>query len=130
MSPKTNPKLQRFDDGRLEVYRWHNHAPPGEYPERVLILRYTLPYQERTVGMQRYWTAHESKVRISHLLRCPLPPDTDGYLRPVSTEDVVMLRDGQQYTIRQIQYPEDIVPRVMDLTLEVAAQRHEVHSDD
>ncbi len=121
--------IQRFDDGLLRVYRLENIAPPGEYPEDGLTLLYTLPYRERTVGVQRHWLAAEAKVKISHLLRCPRPPDTPTHKRAISTADVVQLRDGLQYAIRQIQYPEDILPPVMDLTLELSAQQWEVRDD-
>jgi len=36
----------------------------------------------------------------------------------VSTQDVVIPTDGEQYKIVQVQYPEDVYPPVMDLSLE------------
>jgi len=39
----------------------------------------------------------------------------------VSTQDVAIPNDGRQYRIVQVQYPEDVQPPVMDLTLEEVA---------
>jgi len=38
--------------------------------------------------------------------------------RNVSAQDIAIPNDGRQYKITFIQYPEDIDPPVMDLTLE------------
>jgi len=77
-----------------------------------------LRYKERTVGMSRYWAAMQTQARIDLVLRMP-------QLRNVSLHDVVIPVDGQQYRIVQVQYPEDIDPPVMDLSL----QRLEVAYD-
>ena len=47
-------------------------------------------------------------------------------LDDVTTHDVVSLRDGKQYDIKQIQYPPDIYPRMMDLSLERRADKYDV----
>jgi hypothetical protein len=39
-------------------------------------------------------------------------------IREVSTHDIAIPNDGKHYDIVQIQYPEDIEPPVMDLSLE------------
>ena len=48
---------------------------------------------------------------MSYVLRCPR-------LRDVSAQDIAVPNDGKQYRIVLMQYPEDINPPVMDLTLE------------
>jgi hypothetical protein len=50
-------------------------------------------------------------VKIAYVLRCPR-------LREISTQDIAIPNDGKQYRIENVQYPEDIYPPVMDLTLE------------
>lgn len=104
-------KPQTFNDGSVKIYEVINTAPPGKKPIKEVIYKNTLRYHERTVGLNRYYKALQLNAKIKYVLRCPC-------LRSVSTQDVAIPNDGKQYHIKQIQYPEDIKPRVMDLTLE------------
>ena len=112
-------KPQTFNDGVANIYSVCNIASPGGMPKDGLQLKVgCLRYKERTVGMSRYWAAMQTQARIDLVLRMP-------QLRNVSLHDVVIPTDGQQYKIVQIQYPEDVEPPVMDLSL----QRLEVAYD-
>jgi hypothetical protein len=105
-------KAPSFNDGALMIYNVGNIAPAGNKPKEGLTLKVgPLHYEERTVGMSRFWTALQAQVSIDLLLRVP-------QLRSVSTQDIAIPNDGQQYEIKQIQYPEDVSPPVMDLSLE------------
>jgi hypothetical protein len=73
--------------------------------------------------MSRYYAAMQANVQISYVLRCPR-------LRSVSTQDVAVPNDGAQYAIRQIQYPEDVVPPVMDLTLEAVTSPYAIYQPE
>lgn len=114
-----NKQHQQFNDGVVKIYSVSNIAEPGKMPVETLELKYTLRYKERTVGLQRYYTALQANITVSHVLRCP-------FLRNVSTQDIAIPNDGQQYRIVQIQRPEDIDPPVMDLTLERVTQDYEI----
>lgn len=106
------PKPQTFNDGVANIYSVGNIACPGGMPKDGLQLKVAyLRYKERTVGMSRFWTAMQVNAKIGRLLRMPRVTD-------VSTQDVVILTDGEQYKIVQVQYPEDVYPPVMDLSLE------------
>lgn len=109
---------QTFNDGIVSIYAVSNQAEPGKMPKEKLYIKKRLRYKERTVGLIRMWTAKQDNVKISHLFRVPLQRD-------ISTQDVAVLPDGNQYKIKSIQYPEDIVPPVMDLTLEEVVQKYE-----
>lgn len=112
-------KPQTFNDGVVNIYLVDNIATPGNMPKEGLALKVgPLRYKERVVGMGRYWTAIQSQARISMLLRVQR-------LRSVSTQDIAIV-DGEQYKIVQIQHPEDIVPPVMDLSLERLESKYEV----
>ena len=106
---KTKP--QTFNDGNLRIYSVENTAGPGNKPNETLTLKRTLRYHRRIVGSQRFYSARQEQIKISHVLRCP-------EVKNISTQDIAVPNDGRQYHIRQIQYPEDIRPRVIDLTLE------------
>lgn len=111
-------KAQAFNDGVVKIYEVANISQPGEMPTEGLTLKKTLRYKERTVGLTRFWTAKQANVNVKYVLRCQRQRDT-------SAQDVAVPNDGKQYRIVQIQYPEDIDPPVMDLTLEELTQAYD-----
>lgn len=112
-------KPQTFNDGIVKVYDLTNTAAAGEMPKEGLSIKHTLRYKERTVGLNRYWTAQQANVKVKYVLRCPL-------IRWVSAQDIAIPNDGKQYRIVQVQYPEDIEPPIMDLTLEEITAKYEI----
>lgn len=105
-------KTQTFNSGVANIYSATNIAPPGGMPKENLTLKVgALRYKERTVGMSRFWTAMQVNAKIGRVLRMPR-------ISSISTQDVIVPTDGEQYKILQVQYPEDIYPPVMDLSLE------------
>lgn len=109
-------KTQTYNDGILNIYKVENTAETGNMPKDGLTLRVgPLRYEERIVGMGRFWDAKQSKVEISRLLRVPR-------IESVSSQDVVVLgdvgADGDQYKITQVQYVTEVEPLSMDLSLE------------
>lgn len=105
-------QTQTFNDGVVNIYSVGDISEPGNMPKQGLTLKVgPIRYKERVVGMGRFWGAMQTHAKVDLLLRVP-------QLRNVSTQDVAIPNDGEQYKIVQIQYPEDIVPPVMDLSLE------------
>jgi hypothetical protein len=105
-------QTQSFNDGVVQIYTVGNIAQSGNMPKEGLTLKVgPLRYKERTVGMGRFWTAMQAQAQIAQVLRVP-------QIRSVSTQDIAIPHDGMQYEIKQIQYPEDVEPPVMDLSLE------------
>jgi len=115
MSGPKNP----LNDGVLTVYEVIDAGLPGEMPKKAVRQKYRLRYDERVVGMNRYWVAKQASATIHMMVRCHRLDD-------VTTHDVVSLRDGKQYDIVQIQYPPDIFPRMMDLSLERRADKYDM----
>ena len=76
-----------------------------------------LRYDERTVGIKRFYTAMQADTRIDRLIRCPR-------LDSVSVHDVVMI-GGEQYDAEQVQYPTEVKPPSMDITLRRLEVRYE-----
>ena len=109
--PVIKAKPQTHNDGTVKIYRVDNIAQPGNRPQEGLVLKRTLRYKERTVGINRAYLAKQAGAEVSYVLRTPR-------LRDISTQDVAIPNDGKQYRITMIQYPEDTNPPAMDLTLE------------
>ncbi|AKL96626.1 phage head-tail joining protein [Clostridium aceticum] len=105
-------KTQTFNDGIVNIYSVGNIAEIGNKPKEDLTLKAdSLRYEERTVGMGRFWTAKQSQAQIDLIIRTP-------QRREISTQDIAIPIDGQQYKIKQVQYPPDVHPPSMDLSLE------------
>ena len=111
---------QTYNDGVLAVYSVDNSADGGRRPiERLSLKIPTLRYEERTVGINRYWTGIQNAVRIDRLLRVPRHES-------VSNQDAVILHNGERYTVQQVQYPTDVTPPSMDLSLERTERAYEI----
>ena len=111
-----NPPIQAFNDGVLAVYSISRNGDGSEtLTEKYGLLRYA----ERTVGISRYYKAKQENVEISLLLRI-------HRLEDISTQDVVVLSDRRQFNIRQVQYPQDIMPPCCDLSLERVTHDYDV----
>jgi hypothetical protein len=78
--------------------------------KKLEIKEQALHYEERIVGMSRFWAASQDNTKIERLLRTPKRMN-------VMRGDAAIPIDGLQYEIKQIQYPRD-APLSMDLSLE------------
>jgi hypothetical protein len=106
-----NKKLQTYNDGTLNVYSVSNEADSGDRPIKKLTLKVGfLRYEERTVGVTRLLVASNENSRIEQLLRIPR-------LDFVNSGDAIIPNDGKPYEINKIQYPKDVLPPSMDLSL-------------
>jgi hypothetical protein len=112
-------QVQTYNDGAVNVYETINIAQPGNMPVDGLTLKETLHYEERTVGITRFYTAMQNDIKIDMLIRCPR-------IRSIAAEDIAIPVDGKQYRIVQVQYPEDVVPASMDLSLERLVAEYDI----
>ena len=103
--------MQSFNDGVVNIYAVMNKAKSGDKPKERLVHLKSLRYEERTVGVKRYYAAKQANARVDYVLRVPRQRD-------IRSGDVAVPNDGEQYKITQIQFPKGVVPFVMDLTLE------------
>lgn len=87
-------------------------------PRDLLEFKESLRYQRRTVGIQRRYLSQQGGVEIVELLRCPLRES-------ISPQDVAIV-GGEQYKVEQVQYPEGVVPPVMDLSLSRLEHDYEI----
>lgn len=112
-------KNQSFNDGNVKIYNIENTAEPGDMPNEGLVLKATLRYHERTVGITRHYAAIQNESKVAAVIRCP-------QIRTIESGYIAILNDGSQYRVDWIQYPEDIEPRVMDLTLVKVGEFYDV----
>lgn len=108
---KLKTLTQQFNDGVINIYSVQNEAAAGNKPKNKLTIKVKgLRFEERIVGMNRYWTAKQDQAQIEQLIRTQR-------INSVTVHDVAIL-NGQQYDIVQVQYPQEQEPPCMDLSLE------------
>ena len=112
-------QTQTFNDGIVKIYGTENAAEAGNMPVDGLTLKETLLYDERVVGFGRYYSAMQNNIKVDMVLRCQKRPG-------VATQDIAVPIDGEQYEIKQVQYPPDVEPPCMDITLEKVKVKHEL----
>lgn len=123
---------QTFNSGTLTVYRVTDAAQPGRKPVQKLELKISLPYEERRVGVSRYYAAQQAQVRVDRVLRVPdsgvivLSDGGTQIAARVDPQDVAVTEDGTQYSIEQVQAVPDVWPKCADLTLSRVTQIYEI----
>lgn len=110
---------QSYPDGIVTIYAVTDSAQPGYQPQDTLQKKGTLRYEERRMGIQRYFSAAQNQVQISRVVRVPRRKE-------VSSQDVAVTEDGAQYRIELVQAVQDVFPPSMDLTLAKIEQVYEV----
>lgn len=109
--PKTdNGITQNFNDGEITIYRTEDRAQPGYYPQIELSKKVKLRYEERSLGIQRYYAASQNQTEIKRVVRVPKYPG-------VTNQDAAQTEDGTYYRIDLVQAVVDAYPPCMDLTL-------------
>jgi len=116
MVDKKGVPAQTYNDGVLAIHAVNRH---GDGSETLAVKHPLLRYDERTVGMNRYYRAKQENVEVSKVLRAPRHDD-------ISPQDVAVLQDGRQYHIRQVQYPKGVMPPSCDLSLERVAHHYDI----
>lgn len=102
-------RTQTFNDGVVKIYEVIDTSTNGGMPNESRALKNTLRFHEKTVGITRFYSAMQANKKVDRVIRCQKQP-------AVSTLDRAEI-GGIYYDITQIQYPEDIEPPCMDLTL-------------
>lgn len=115
----SNDITQTFNDGIVTVYSVADAADPGRKPKSELTKKVKLCYEERRLGIQRFFSGQQNQVKIARVLRCP---DTGK----ISTQDIAVTEDGKQYRIDLVQKADGVYPPSVDITLAHIAQKYEV----
>lgn len=112
-------KTQTFNDGIVGIYEVKNISSPGNKAKKGLTYKVgPFPFEERTVGISRFYTAMQEQIKIGQLIRTPRN-------NTVSPQDITII-SGKQYEIKQVQYPKDVTPPSMDLSLERLVAQYDI----
>lgn len=114
-----NEISQPFNSGVVSIYRLTDVGAPGYAPVPRLDLRVRLHYEERKLGLIRYFSASQNQVKVEKVLRVPRRAE-------ISPQDVAVTQDGRQYRIELIQMAEGVYPPSLDLTLGTIEQVYEL----
>lgn len=106
-----NDVAQTYEDGVMTIYAVSDGAAAGRLPQPVLTQKLRLDYQERTLGVQRYYAAAQNQIKVERVLRVPRGPVE------ITSQDVAVTEDGRRYRIDLVQKAKDTWPASLDLTL-------------
>lgn len=101
---------QCYNDGIVNVFTVANGAAPGYQPVERLTPKISLRYEERKLGLQRYYEGLQNQVRIERVIRVP-------HAGAITSQDVVIDEHGREYRVDLVQLVPDVYPLSDDLTL-------------
>ena len=114
---------QAYNAGVVTGYAVTDAGPPGGLPVEKPVKKVVLRYEERRLGLQRYYEGKQNQVEVERVLRTPRR-------KGVSSQDLAVTEDGQQYRIDLVQSATDVYPPSMDLTLTRITQKYDVSNSD
>lgn len=114
---------QSCNDGVVRIYSVSDAAAPGWQPKPVPTLKVTLRYQERTMGIQRYYAGMQNQVELRRVIRVPRAGD-------VTSQDIAVTEDDRQYRVDLVQAVQEVWPACVDLTLAAVEQVYDVSELD
>lgn len=115
----THEISQSFNDGIINIFTVSDVAQPGRKPVQSLTPLLTLKYEERKLGIQRYYSGQQNQTEISRVIRVPQPP------QEITNTMIAATEKNTQYRIRLVQMVRDVYPPCYDLTLERITQTEE-----
>lgn len=107
---------QAFNDGVVTISSVTDGAAAGFLPSPTLTQKVKLCYQERKLGIKRYYDAKQNQIHVERVIRVPMPPEE------ITSQDVAETETGTLYRIDLIQMVKDVYPPSLDLTLALYAQ--------
>ena len=114
---------QPYPDGVVTVCRVEDVAKPGFQPVKRLAPKERLLYQERSLGLSRYYAGRQNQVEIERVIRTPRA----GH---VSSQDIAVTEDGQQYRVDLVQNVDSVWPACQDLTLAKIEQKYDLNGEE
>lgn len=106
-----NEISQTYNSGIVNIFNVTNNGAPGKKPVEKLIPLVSLRYEERKLGIQRYYQAKQNQTEISRVIRVPKPGTA------ITNRDIAYTEDGEKYRIDLVQNVAEVYPVSLDLTL-------------
>lgn len=113
-----NEISQQYNDGVVNIYTVTDSADPGYQLKQELTLKFTLAFEERALGINRLYLSRQNQAEIKRVIRVQRIP--------ISSQDVAITHDGQQYRVDTVQAVQDVYPPSLDLSLRAVEQNFEV----
>ena len=118
-----NEITQSFNSGVVRIFSVKDCSDPGTKPHPVPDeMKAEVRYDERSLGIRRYFTALENQVQVDRVIRIPKAAD-------ISSQDIAITQDGKRYRIDLVQQTSGVYPPCLDLTLTRIEQNYEVHHE-
>ncbi len=114
-----NEISQTYNDGVVLICEVKDIAEPGYAPKEELLPKYKVGYQERQMGIQRYYAAQQNQIQIERVIRVQRGIAVDS-------QNVAVTEDGHQYRIDLVQTVMDVYPPSLDITLAKIDHEYEV----
>lgn len=103
---------QTYNSGLLSVFAVSDAAEPGLKPRRERSLRATLPFDERRVGVGRFYQSAQAMAKIERVLRIPRSSVE------INIRDQVSVTGSEAlYRVEQVQSVPDVWPESLDISL-------------
>lgn len=110
---RANNKItQQFNDGLVKIYNVEDTAAPGYLPVETLTEKASLRYEERKLGLKRFYESKQTQTEATRVIRVPKPPVL------IENQDIAETEDGRKYRVQLVQTVPGIYPPCLDLTLE------------
>ena len=103
---------QNFNDGLVTIYTVMDGAASGYMPEPDLTELVTLCYQERKLGIKRYYSAKQNMIHAERVIRVPR---SSAFV--IDNQCIAETEDGKKHRIDLVQIVPDAYPPSQDLTL-------------
>lgn len=102
---------QSYNDGVVTIYSVTDEAEPGYQPREALTELAKLCYENRKLGIQRYYQGKQNQTEVKRVIRVPHMP------QKITNRDKAVTEDGAEYRIDLVQLVPDVWPLSDDLTL-------------
>lgn len=106
---------QGYNDGLVQICSVSDSAEPGYQPVETLTEKVRLRYEERRVGVKRFYDGRQNQSEVQRVIRVPRAGN-------VTNRDVAVTEDGTRYRIDLVQVVPDVYPASVDLQLVLYTQ--------
>lgn len=103
-----NKISQAYENGIVAIYKVTNSAAAGYAPVETLTKKYDLRFDERFLGINRYYQAKQNQIRVEKVIRVPRVD--------INSQDVAII-GTRQYRVDLVQAVDEQMPPSLDLTL-------------